>query len=328
MNKVCSILMAGNLALLVAAPSDAKVSAEYIRWTKGEFDMPPAIKRVADTSELRPFLDSRDDFLRMAAVRRLGEIEGAAAVGLLVKVFKDQPSASGCDTFPLVRMEIIRTLGRVSGDKAKSALLKILAQYWKAGPDVKNKRGFRLDRDFASVVPLLLGELYKWSDDESVFQQAKKLALSEDVAQVYTQPGGIGDKAWQVYLKGLMDKQGYKQGKASAQFLLDFLDEITGKGYGDNTLTAVKVRAAEAILQRHSEDTLLSLKKAFRAEIRKEYAKGLERSKERCSRLSSRVGWLTRVLERKADEKRRKEKGKKKPTMPSSSQPSSGGTNQ
>ncbi|PIV55380.1 hypothetical protein COS16_07310 [Candidatus Desantisbacteria bacterium CG02_land_8_20_14_3_00_49_13] len=120
---------------------DAKVSQEWIQWTRGEFEVPSEIQEAKNVSAVRPFLNSETEFTRMAAVRRLGEVGGEQVITLLEEIFKKEPyeNLMPPEGIPIVKLEIIRTLERIGGDKAKSALLDILKKYWESGPKVKDK---------------------------------------------------------------------------------------------------------------------------------------------------------------------------------------------
>jgi len=283
---------------LVAMPCHAKKTQEYIQWAKGEFEIPTEIRKAASLSELRPFLNSRQEFARMAAVRRLGEIEGRESIGLLLESFEKEKPPTGLHDVPLVKLEIVRALERIDGEEAKSALLNILKDYWRTGPEVKDKRAFAIDRDFAPVVNGLLKSLYRWSHDEDVFQTAKEIALSKDTREFYTFPEGVGEGAWKVYLKGEMIRKQIVKGKQSAIYLLDFLDNARKNGAAYGTLGSVKVGAARSIFEEEiSDSTLFSVKREFEEEL-----KHIERFEpngnptERYKALVGRVGYIDTIL--------------------------------
>jgi len=283
----------------------------YFRWVKGEFEIPREIKKVTKVSELQPFLDNKRGFTRMAAVRRLGEIEGPRAIDLLVKRFAREPIYQGIEGFPLVKFEIIRTLGRIGTEKAKFTLLGLLKDYWKRVPRPNEKKGVVPDRDSETVTPVILETLYKWSGEKDVFEAVEIIALSEDVKNFYMGRNSIGQRAWEVYLKGEMIRQGIVEEKDSAVYLLDFIKDIGDLSIDPMGLGPLKVAAACAILERHSEAILSSLVREFEDQFKKEPRTPEGFFTERHDILRRKIGTIKRILK----EKKEKEEMKKKEEM-------------
>ena len=283
----------------------------YFRWVKGEFEIPREIKKVTKVSELQPFLDNKRDFTRMAAVRRLGQIEGPRAIDLLVKRFAREPIYRGIEGFPLVKFEIIRTLGRFGTKKAKFTLLGLLKDYWKRVPRPNEKKGVVPDRDSETVTPVILETLYKWSADKEVLEVARAIALSEDVRNFYRGPESIGQRAWEICLKGEMINKGVVEEEDSAKYLLDFVDDIRKKGLDSVELGPVKGAAAGAILRRHSETTLSSLISEHDSQLKKEPRDPKGSSTERHHILRRRIGVLKKILKDKQEKERKKAKRQK-----------------
>lgn len=282
------------ISSLLSSQAHARVSKEYIQWLRGEYEIPAEIQKVTSVSELRPFLDEASEFTRMAAARRLGEIEGPNSVDLLTEVYEAQPPTRGLGAVPLVKLEVIRTFGRIRTGRAKSSLLGMLKHLWKKGPVLaerrKEKRYFYRDRDFARVMPLLLETLYEWSGDKEVLEVARAIALSEDVRNVYRGPESIGQRAWEICLKGEMINKGVVEEEDSAKYLLDFVDDIRKKGLDSVELGPVKGAAAGAILRRHSETTLSSLISEHDSQLKKEPRDPKGSSTERHHILRRRIG--------------------------------------
>ena len=285
---VCLLFLTTNLY--------ARLTKEYLLWLKGEFEIPHEIKKATNVSELKPFLDNKYEFTRMAAVRRLGEIGGSKTIELLVERFEKETTPLGMHDVPLVKLEVIRTLGRIGTDQAKSALIGMLKGYWQRGPKIQDKSRFHWDRDFSPVVPLLLETLYKWSSDKDVFETAKVVALSKDVKKYYwrkdsTTGYSIGQKAWEVYLKGDMISKGIVDEKDSAIYLLDLLDSETNLRVIDPNLGPLKRMSDLTILGRISEPILTFILK----EAEQEFAKSHE------DKFRRRIGLINKILREKAE---------------------------
>lgn len=283
----------------------------YFKWVKGEFDIPDEIKKVTNMSELQPFQDSKSEFTRMAAVRRLGEIEGPKAVNELVKRLEREPVYRGIEGFPLVKLEIVRTLGRIDTEQAKSALLDLLRGYWKKIPRPNDKGGIVPDRDSETVTPVVIEVLYKWSSDKEVFEMAKTIAESEDVKKyslIFAGPESIGQRAWEIHLKGEMINKGIIEEKESAKYLLEYIEDIGKKGIDSVQLGPLKTAAAGAILKKHSDSTLSSMVSEFEDQFKNEPRDSNGSLTERQNILRRKIGILKKILKEKQVQEQKKAK--------------------
>lgn len=302
MNKIfISITIICSLSLM-ATFAYAKVSQEYLRWADGDFNMPSEIKDINNISELQPFLNNKDEFIRMAAVRRLGEVENDKTINLLQEIFAKEPNTGGLDDFPLVKLEVIRTLRRIDGENAKSTLLNLLENFWTRGPNVEDKKYFYYDRDFEPVVSLTLEELCIWSNDDSVYQTAQNIAFSEDVNKLYSHR--IGKNAWILYLKGDMPRKGIKSDRESAKYLLDLINDIEEEGITSSEFGPVKREAAKAIFEQHSKEVLTSLQRKLEEDIAKiPYNEPNGSMSKHHYRLRSQISYIEKVLREKEAQK-------------------------
>lgn len=299
------------LLSLLSAQVKALTLKSQMRLARGEFEVPTEIKNQTKVDGLKPFLDSKSEFTRMAAVRRLGEIEGPNSIGTLLEVFRTEPAASGMHDIPIVKLEIVRALGRIGTDQTKSVLLAMLKNFWEKGPvlpqenntkgyNFNDKRYYYIDRDFSTVVPLLLETLDRWNGKEDVFKQIEAIALSEDVQKFYTQRNGIGQKAWEVYLKGTMTRKGIVKEEDFAMYLLNFMDDIA-EPVGYRTLNSVKKKAARAVFEKQTEKALSDFLKILQDQSKKE-ARGPGGSvTNRHMKLLVRIGFVREVLREKTE---------------------------
>lgn len=259
------------LCSAVASLTYAKPTEEWLRWTRGEFEMPTEIQNVKSITEIQPFLDSNDQFTRMAAAKRLGQLGGVDAVRLLYERFEKEPyEESGYmdPSVPIVKLEIIRSLEENGGTEAKSALLNMLKKYWKNGPKVETGSPIYLDGDFSTVVPLITDALYKWADSDDIFEISKTIVDSEILKKCtphFAYPGNFRQNAWKLYLKGYVAHQKMSE-KNSAKYLLDLDNNVLKKGRFAGEYEPTKAAIAREILEEYDESILSSLKKDLEEE--------------------------------------------------------------
>jgi len=309
MKNLINVVVIVCLIFCASTPAQVLINKEYLQWIKGEFEVPAEIKMQRKVDGLQPFLDSKSEFTRMAAVRRLAEIEGPNSIGLLLEVFRKEPVPKGLHDVPLVKLEAIRRLGTIGTEQAKSALLGILKDYWQRGSNIKDDNSSRVDhRDFRTMIPLLIKTLDRWGEDKDVFKIVETIAFSDDVKEFYTYPNDIGQRAWEVYLKGTMIRQGILEEKDSAIYLLNFIEDIE-KPIAYRTLKSVKKRAAIAILHQHSDSNLSALIKEFNDQIKKEPRDSKGFLTERHNILRRKKGTINKILKEK---KEKEEKAIKK----------------
>jgi hypothetical protein len=89
--------------------------------------------------------------------------------------------------------------------------------------------------------------------------------------------------------------------KDSAKYLLNFIRDVTKKGYGSETIEAVKAGAANALIEEHSESALSSVLKEFEEEFAKENHSKAGPLTGRRSELSAYIGSIKETLKTKAD---------------------------
>ncbi len=259
---VCLLFLTTNLY--------ARLTKEYLLWVKGEFEIPHEIKKATNVSELKPFLDNKYEFTRMAAVRRLGEIGGSKTIELLVERVEKETAPLGMHHVPLVKLEVIRTLGRIGTDQAKSLLLNIANSYWKRGPQCKCKKckekGLypQHDGDYSSVFPAVLKALEVWKEDKSVFSISIQVALDENIRST-----PVLVSAWELYLITKMAREGITTDEQAVDYLVSFLVEtgiqpetyIVKDGVGVRTIKSIKVEAVGSILKGYGESALSYLQR-------------------------------------------------------------------
>lgn len=262
------ILISGTIICLLSLSAThihARLSKEYLSWMKGEFEIPEEIKKARNVSELQPFLESIREFTRMAAIRRLGQIEGPKAIGPLREVFSKEPSPRGLHRVPLVKLEILRTLGRIGTEEAKSAVLNIVVTYLKRGPrcDCTKCKGKALypqhDRDYQSVTPAALKTLQKWRHDKEILGLSKQIALDERLRST-----PVRVSAWELHLMTNMAKEKIATEKESAEYLVNFLAQtgiepetyVVKDRVGVRTLKSIKTEAVGSILKGYGQQAL------------------------------------------------------------------------
>jgi len=278
-------------------PVSAFNMLEQSAWSTGDFDIPQKIKDVNTISELQSFLNSKDDFTRMAAVRRLGEIEGPNSLDTLISIFENEATKFDDRMIPLVRLEVIRAFGRIGTPQAKNALMSILKDIWEQVPDIlkerqKDKRyPFYNDRDFPQVGPALLKELYKWSGDRDVYEMASDIVNNDEADNLYLVR--TCQRAWEICIKNEALNKGITGEKETIIYLLQYRGDIGPLHESGiiNYRNAYKSTAATNILEDFSEATFTSLLSELKEQQKTEQSESLRR----------RIGTLNAVLRTKKE---------------------------
>lgn len=191
---------------------------------KGVIQIPPEIARAVNISEIKPFLESSDGRIKIAAVRRLVQIGDKDAVGILIKVFENEPAGA----FPYVKEEIIKALGEIGGKEAKSSLFKFLKEYLKKGPPGA------LDDDYfylneVNSLAQSLSNLYDPKEYEEIYNFFKPIALGESKDEFIMENDTLRRKAYKIYLKTEIYKK-----NLTAQETIKYLEEFH-KSYIEET---------------------------------------------------------------------------------------------
>jgi hypothetical protein len=284
----------------------------YSLWASGDFDLPNDINNIKNASELKPYLNGDDTYRQTAAIRKLGEIEGVKAVDTLKNYLKRDSSGIGFDALPsLTKLEAIRTLGRIGSEQAKTILLDFLKLYLKKGPILPDKykddkRYYDYDRNFTYAVPELLKALYKWSSENDVYDYAKSIAESNDVKKYYGGPDGIGQRAWEIYIKGELLKKGIVEEKISITYLLDNFENVVPLSGNLSVLSSLKGTAIKTIIMRQSDSALSLALSEYRERLINESP-----SSSQYTTLNKRVSYINRITEEKKEAKAKLEAYKK-----------------
>jgi len=272
MKKLFIVCTIASLLSALVTPTHARISQERLRWIRGEFELPPEIEKVANISELQCFLDSESEFTRMAAVRRLRQLDDRNAVNILASRFANEPykPLRSPEGTPIVKLEIVRALETIEGEKAKSLLLNIANSYWRRGPQCKCKRckdkGLypEHDGDYSSIFPAVLKALRRWKDDQSVFSISSQIVLDENIRST-----PVLVSAWELHLITKMAKEGATTDEQAIDYLVSFLVEtgiqpetyIVKDGVGVRTVKSIKVEAVGSILKGYNQPTLSYLER-------------------------------------------------------------------
>ncbi|OHB63142.1 MAG: hypothetical protein A2Y76_15305 [Planctomycetes bacterium RBG_13_60_9] len=237
-------------------PGYARVGEEYMRWARGEFEIPPQVREAGNRGQLEPFLQNGNEFIRMAAVRRLGEIEGPKAATLLRDIARKEQSPRWPDYVPLVKLEAVRTLDRMEGTEPESALIDLFNDYWARRADVRRDRVFTL-YDFRPVGSTLLDALDKRSNSSPIFKTVEGPALSRDVAERGILPDWFRQRVWEVYLKSRMIHSGAVAEPDQVEGLLNELNLVDGQWpFGYLSLNHIKALAARNAIARYHDSAL------------------------------------------------------------------------
>ncbi|MBN1507184.1 MAG: hypothetical protein JW955_10085 [Sedimentisphaerales bacterium] len=294
-------IVVGIVVVSTLGSAYARVGAEYLRWASGEFEMPPAIREAKDRNQLESFFQSSSEFLRMAAVRRLGEVEGPKAAELLRELARKERSPKGPDYVPLVKLEVIRVLNTMQANEAESALIGLFNDYWARRTAVQRDRAFRL-YDFHPVASVLLDALERRSNSKVVFGTLEGPALSRDVADRGSLPDWFRQRVWEVYLRSQMIHSGALAEADQVEGLLDQLNLVDRQWpFGYLSLNHIKALAARRAIERYDDNVLRAVDARLDQVIRtKAYEKAADPMKRR-QELTDNRSYIQKVLQDHVD---------------------------
>jgi hypothetical protein len=196
----------------------------YVPALHGKVVVSAAMSNVTSIAALMPILatnaelyasgstDLGDYEPEMAAIRRISQIGGNAAVAVITQHFYAIPydyscgTAHGLSTMRPQKYECIRALGRMNTDAARDALLTILRDYWQRGPRAPDGQE-NSDREFCHVMSYTALYLNRWAQDSNVFATVADICADARLPVVVTNnaflcfPSGW-DEVFALHLRG------------------------------------------------------------------------------------------------------------------------------
>lgn len=194
---------------------------------KGEIQIPPEVARAATIFEIKPFLESPDGRIRIAAVRRLAQIGDKNAVKILAEAFDKESSSN----FPYVKEEILEALGKIGGKEAKGILLSTLTINLKKGP-----KGV-LDDDYfyfneVRAASRAIYNIYSPKEDIEIYEFFKPIALGETEDKFIMQNGDLRILAYKLYYKTEVFNKGFSKEDAIKYIKESIKPYTKDEGYG------------------------------------------------------------------------------------------------
>ena len=244
------------LTICIVSSVYARVGQEYLNWVQGKFEIPTEIQQVQTSAELQFYLESRNEFVRMATVRRLSQIDSPSTAAQLVDIARKEHSPKGPDYVPLVKLEVIRILDRIQGIEAEVALIDLFGDYWARRANIQRDNIYRL-YDFYPVASSLLDSIERKSSNRSVFSVLEEAALSPDVAEKNMFSEGFRQKIWEVYLRAQVVRSGLV---AEADQVEDLLNQLTlverNWPFDYLSLEHIKAMAVRSAVSRYDDSVL------------------------------------------------------------------------
>ena len=96
-------------------------SANYYRYI-----VPPdSVMAIEKASELKPYLKSDSDIIKIWGIIRLGQIGNENDIGRLVEIYENEPDQLGFMPPPRVKYHCLIAIGEIGGQKAEQAIMNI-----------------------------------------------------------------------------------------------------------------------------------------------------------------------------------------------------------
>jgi len=253
MRSLTVVLLLICLACCLKAPVEARLPIPYP--TEPPPEIAAKIAEAQTTAELKHYLESSQESVRVAAVRRIAEIADKGAVETIKNAFSKEPGGIGMMP-QVVKEEMLHALGQIGGDGAKLIVVNILNRYVEKGP--QTERYIWHNGDYTSVVTAAIQVLAQhWHRDPKVHRQLRDIAFkgTEDRFDSW-----MRQEAYQGLLLEDMRRRGVAGLEACAEYLLTRLTRKVGasddwvKGEeGVMTLEAIRNLAITNLLVRYRE---------------------------------------------------------------------------
>ncbi len=257
MKRIHAVLI---IVALFTGVSLAKLGPEqYYYINEDKLNPPDEVKSLLDnatrTDELTDLLQSPDIYIRAAAVRRIGEIDGKEAITLLLETFYSQPDKRLPTSLPVVRVEVVRTLSRINATKE---LAKLMNDLW------TNKRPQDLGspdpvwrKDTYVVIHHLLQQANKHSSDPDVFKAINEIVQTDGLAEKFAPyKYSIVYWGWMGYIRCAMAQDNLTTPAEQVNFLMGFAEESKNTDQSD-VLIKVKTGAVRQILDATKTEDLI-----------------------------------------------------------------------
>jgi hypothetical protein len=129
-------------------------------------EIPNEMKQMKSEKSLQKYLGNNDLQTRIAAVKRLHEMNSSGSIDILYEFYKREPATDRdrIDRMGKVQEEVITALGDIHVDQSRNILLKILDE------NIVRRPGYRRypweDKAYCSAFRALFSSLSKWEDEE------------------------------------------------------------------------------------------------------------------------------------------------------------------
>jgi hypothetical protein len=311
MKSLKMILMLCVLAQCVST-AWARPSMKTIRWLEdGELPIPSEVQQAQGPADLEKSLKSENEFVRAAAVRKLGELGGQQAVTRLLQIFRDESPLKAIEALPIVKMEAVRTLGRIGGKEAGSVMTSLLEDQWGKRPTAGGSAEAQWMAESCPVIGFLLKELPPYASDDRVLRAVESIANAQTLSHTFvTRRPDIGMNAWHICITSKMAREKMNE-DGQMEYLFGFYDKLVEGGNKEGRWpVSTQFEAAHGILLRDHDITQL---KAFSRQIQEKIDKYdvAQKKDAEYNTLVRRSSCIKRLLWEKSSEGKSNETGQR-----------------
>jgi HEAT repeat protein len=218
-----------------------------------EFKMPPEIASTNNAQNIVKYLNSPDQTIRLAAVKRLGEIKNPDSVTLVMQFYNNEPYRKGMELPHGVKREAMLALGEIGNTQARTKLVDVLEDTITSGPALRlyknDRRDINYDAEYRQIITGALQALSQFDDNETLnaimatFQNSNLHWYTRQYAYRMKLEREIRIKA----ISDLADKVKY------------LTDLLTGSGTGEDAWAADGGKTSEALKNGAIQDLLVTL---------------------------------------------------------------------
>lgn len=285
--------------LVSVHPCWARVGKAYWELARGNFTMPSEIQNTSSRTELLSYIAQKHGLLKMAAIRRLGEVEGDGAIPVLQDIVINDKDKTGVDYVPIAKLEAIRTLKKIDSPASRRALIDLFEGHWGRIQETEKNRDL-YQYDYAPVMTNLINTLSRYAGSADVHQAFASAVSSQSIQNTGAIPDRIRIGVMRVHLQGNMLQSNLLAEDDQVVALVDDLNVVEGSWpYSFGSKTHIQRLAIRSLIEEKDIGELSSAEQKLDQIIQERSQLGAEQEK-RARQLKVYRNYLKKTMSKKS----------------------------